>query len=391
MRKNNTVKNNKKVTRKNKYKVLRELWKRKHEDTLLLTLDKITPIAPPPKKVSFRDTLWLFFGHVPVATRYWTTLFFGERGSGKTLHQAKTVTRILYYLNRLYRIHPEIPRAFIWTNQHMAKYVLSEYGENGGYGNLIYHWDDLDELHYCPRTNCWKGNKKHLLHGCYIIFDDVSVVLDPKYWDITPAWLKKYFFMGRHLGIHMLASLVDPLAVDIAFRRCVDMAFQFKKVWGNRDPDETRPALTWIFGIYRSRKVDAKTLWEEGNMPERTIRLNLVKQDEEDEQLKEAGRKDAVVKERAWLGQHHIFTVTGKIWPYGFKIFGIHIPKVASTDVYDTLENVKEREVKGLRCKEIRCIEPSHIHPWDFPEEDIKILKRNHNYCDKVKKIYEAV
>jgi len=351
---------------------------------------KITPDFPNgrPRFLKLRRMLL----QKPETLRRWTTIYYGDRGGGKTLHQSKETLNILRYLTKLYRLFPKLPHKIVFTNQHIAQKVLDVYGENGKYGNLIYHWEECEDFHYCPRKNCWRGRKKHLLHGAILVFDDVSIILDPRNWPNTPNWLQKYFFLGRHFSINMLASLVNPLAVDISFRRCVDMAYQFTKFFGSRDPDETLPGIKTIFGIYRRRKVDAKTLWSQGDLPEQTIRLMLLEREEREKALRESGHSMDIVEDTSWFGSYHIFTRTGKFWPFGFKLFGYMFFKpVASTEIYDTLQNVKEFEPKGLLCDEIRCIDPKHVHPWDEPNTPILELKKRPNFCDKIKRVYEVV
>jgi hypothetical protein len=349
--------------------------------------------SKPKTKIRF---LWLkkFCLDTPQVYKRWTTLYFGERGAGKTVHQSKESLRVLMWYKKLYSYYPDIHRGIVFSNQHFSQFVIDEYGDNGKYGNYLYHWDEISELHYCPRKDCWRGKKKHLLHGAVVIFDDVSIVLDPSKWQYTPTWLKKYFFLGRHFGIHILGSLVDPFAVDVSFRRCVDMTYQFADVWSTRDPDDTRPPLGFVAGIYRRRKVDAKTLWQQGNLPEEAIRMMLMAKEQQDEQLKEMGRKDLVVKSDNWFGSLHLFNWNGRLFPFGFRIFNWMMFKpIAACNVYDTLQNVKEFEPQGLICQDIKCIEKKHIHPWDYPNFTPHELKKKYGikYCDKIKRIYEVI
>lgn len=351
---------------------------------------KIKKIWDTLKKPPRKEPLYSLFIRKPESAKTWTTLYYGERGSGKTLHQSKEMMNILRYLRKLYTKRPDLHRAIVFTNQKVSKEVQEEFKD------YLYFWNDVDDFRYCPRKNCWRGKKKHPLHGCYLIFDDVSIILDPRNWMLVPDWLKKYFFLGRHFGIHMLASLVNPNAVDVSFRRCVDTAFQFTKILGTPDPDETQPAIKRIWGMYRRRKVDAKTLWRQGDLPEQTIRLMLLQREQMNQELKEQGKELDIVEDESWRGSYHLFNKTGKLWWWG-RMF----PPIASTQIYDTLQNVKEFEPRGFICSELRCIDPNHIHPWDLKNEDgspreatleeIKELKKRPNFCDYTRKRYEVV
>ena len=319
----------------------------------------------------------------PETSKVWTTIYYGERGSGKTLHQSKEMMNVLRYLRKLYTLRPELNKAIVFTNQKISKKVINEYKE------FLYFWNDCEDFKYCPRKNCWRGKQKHNLHGCYLIFDDVSIILDPRNWPLTPDWLKKYFVLGRHFGIHMLASLVNPLAVDVSFRRCIDMAYQFTKIWGSPDPDETQPAIKRVFGIYRRRRVDAKTLWRTGDLPEQQIRLLMMQRAEMEEELKEQGKEMDIILDESWRGTYHLFNRTGKLWPFGY-IFN----PIASTEIYDTLQNVKEFVPRGYLCTELKCIDPAHIHPWEHPEwteEQLNEAKKDPRFCKYTKRMYDVV
>jgi len=330
----------------------------------------------------------------PECLKYWMSLYFGAKRAGKTLHQSKEMLRVLVYLTILYRLYPKLPRMIITTNQDISQEVLEKYGHKeradkpATYGNYIFHWNDYQELHWCPRKNCWRGKKKHTLHGALIIFDDVSTILDPRNWMYIPGWLQKYFYQGGHKGVRCLATLVDPQVVDVSFRRCVDMAYQFSKWMGTQEPDEVLPKGKLVLGIYQRRKIPAKTLWQTGDLPEQTVRLMLLEREEQKKALEESGHGQDIVEDTSWFGSYHLFNKSGKFWPFGY--FRLFRP-VASTQIYDTLQDIKEYEPKGLICNELRCIDSKHIHPWDRPGEDVKELKKLPNFCDKVKKTYEVV
>lgn len=301
----------------------------------------------------------------PESEAYWTTLYYGPRGSGKTLHQARETLDILRYLNSLYNARPELKRAIVLTNQKLSNEVEEKYR------GFIHYWADADDFHFCPRKDCWMGKKQHRLHGAYLIFDDISTILPADQWNMTPIWMRKTFLQARHFGVRILANLQDPVAVDINFRRCVDIAYKFKKIWGSKDPDETKVPVKRIFGIYRRRKVEAQILWRVGDLPEQTIRLLLQQKEEENKQLKEMGRELEIVYDDNWRGTYHIFNTSGKF------IFW----RCASTATYDTLQDVKEYEPQGFFHKELRCIDPSHNH--EDPEAE--------NYCSYKKVYHELV
>ena len=303
----------------------------------------------------------------PESDKHWTTIYYGARGSGKTLHQSREVLNILKYLKRLYEKYPSLNKAIVFTNSKLSEKIEKEFD---GY---IYYWDDPDDFRYCPRKNCWKGNKKHRIHGCYLVFDDLANILPSNNWNNTPMWLKKIFLQGRHFGIRCLANCQDPFSVDINFRRCIDMCYKFTKMFGNPDPDETKPAVKYIFGLYRRRKIDAETLWRYGDLPEQTIRMLLQQKEAENEQLKEMGKEMEIIYDDSWRGSYHLFNKTGKFFFGWFNI--------SATEIYDTLQDIQEYEPQGFLHKEIRCIDPRHNHT------DPKAP----NYCGHKKVIHELI
>lgn len=254
----------------------------------------------------------------PECEKYWTTLYYGARGACKSLHQAKTTIHILKYLVKLYYKRPLLRHAILLTNQKFNKEIEKKYK---GY---IYYWEDQNDLHYCPREKCWRGKDQHELHGAYVIFDDVATILPPDGWRETEIWFRKMLAQARHNGVRILANCHDPFGVDINFRRYIDVAYKFTKIIGSKDPDETRPPVKHIIGLYRTRKINAELLWKYGDLPEQQIRLQMLQQQEMEERLREIGRQIDIIYNDSWKGSYHYFLRK-------------------HTEIYDTHQNVKAR------------------------------------------------
>jgi hypothetical protein len=268
----------------------------------------------------------------PEIEKWWTTIYFGPRGSGKTLHQAKEVIKIFKYLDDLYLRKPDLKRAIIFSVQKFSHSVEEKY-----LNNLLYYWNDAKELRYCPRKICWKTPKRHRLHGAYLIIDDISTILPPDKWQYTPVWLRKTFLQGRHFGIRVLANLQDPFACDVNFRRCVDMAFRFRKLLGSSDPDETKPIIKRIWGIYQRRRIKAELLWKFGDMSDDEIILMKEKQKQE------AEIRGTYLFRDIWRGSLH--WISRKI-----------------CEIYDTTQDVPEYRPTGYAHLELFCVDPAHNH-----------------------------
>jgi hypothetical protein len=289
----------------------------------------------------------------PEIDKWWTTIYFGVRGSGKTLHQAKVIKHTLEYLEYLYTKKPHLNNAIIYSVQRFSKPMEDKY-----LGIFLYYWNDAKELRYCPRKKgtCWKGDQPHRLHGCYLIFDDMATILPADNWNSTPVWLRKTFSQARHFGVRILANCQDPFSIDINFRRYVDIAFRFRKIIGSRDPDETKPPIKRIWGIYQRRKIKAELLWKFGDMGEDDIQMLKEKHKQMNEVNKTRLYKDI------WRASLH--TISKKI-----------------CEIYDTTQDVPEYKPTGYEHRELFCIDPKHNHT------DPKAP----NYCNFKKITHELV
>lgn len=273
----------------------------------------------------------------PECDKAWTTLYYGPRGSCKTLHQAKEIVHILKYLVWLYYRYPKLHRAIVFTNQKLNAELTEKYKE------YLYYWEDQADLETCPRAHCWRGDKKHALHGAYVVIDDVSTILPPDGWRDTSIKFRKMLAQARHQGVRILANIAgsDPFSVDINFRRYTDVAFKFSALLKNNDPDETRPPVKRIFGIYRRRKIAAELLWKFGNLPEQQIRLQKIAQEQTAKRLEEMDRAMDIIYDDSWKGSYHYFTRK-------------------HTLIYDTTQDVKSRhEIAGKNADPQAAAKPA--------------------------------
>jgi hypothetical protein len=263
----------------------------------------------------------------PEVLRYWTSLYYGSRGSGKTLHQARDLVMVLRYYDALYSKFPGLHRAIVVTNQKLNAELETLY-----LGRELFYFDDndLDTLKFCPRPVCWRGPGKHKLHACLLVVDDISNILGATDWATVPKWLKKMLIKGRKFSIHLLTSCIDPFDQPIQFRRCTDICYKFRAGMKTPDPDETMPPLKHVFGLYHRRKISAEMLYKYGDLPEQIIRLKIADREQLHEDLQEAGRAADIVYSDDWIGATYMFNRSGKF--LGFKI--------SSTETYDTLQDV---------------------------------------------------
>jgi len=253
-----------------------------------------------------------------------TVLFYGPRSSCKSLQQAVWTLKIFKYLDKLYSKNPQLPQAIILSNQKFNKEITEKYIEW-----RLYYWENIRQLRYCPRKNCWKDKLQHRLHDCYIIFDDIATIIPADGWADLPRWFRKTFAQAGHFGIHCLANIQDPISCDINFRRYVDLCYKFRKIIGSMRPELTKPPIKNIWGIYTTRQIPAEELWRYGNMSEEEIKA-----------LKEKEKEGIMPRTKNWKWTFHLITRK-------------------KTEIYDTLQDIPEYMPNSLEHQELKCINPN--------------------------------
>lgn len=291
--------------------------------------------------------IWNRIPKKPESLKYWGVLYFGDRGSGKTLHQAYEITLIFKYWHWLYKKYPYLKHGIVFTNQVLSPDAIK------GNEEFYYHWDNAEELRFCPRKNCWRGDgKPHFLHGAVVVMDDISTILPQDYWHIVPQWQRKQWTQAGHFGIHHLFNCQDPVAYDINARRATKMAFRFDKVIGSGRPDETARPIKHIWGFYVRRRIKAKWLWQFGDM--------------EPEQIAEL--KEALQAKKQ---------MTGRMPFRGIWKSTVHWISRKKCAIYDTLQDVQQYEPAGyIGVKEYPCIDPEHNHT-DKRKKNFKPFKKS--------------
>jgi hypothetical protein len=285
----------------------------------------------------------LFFR--PFFERHLTCIFYGPRSSGKSLHQARTIVAIFNYLNNLYELYPKLPQAIVVSNQLLNNAYTKKYE-----GTRLFYWENIQQLKFCPRKNCWKNvyiqatipkkkpknyiplppvAKPHRMHDAYIIIDDCATIIPADRWQDLPVWFRKMWAQAAHNGIHCIGNVQDPVSIDINFRRYTDLAFKFTKLFGSPRPEEAKPPINFIYGIYVMRSIRAADLWKDGDMTEAQI---------------------------AELKVAHPELYKAK---WGFNWFLIS-KKI--TNIYNTLQHIPEYMPDTLEHIELKCQDPDCGH-----------------------------
>lgn len=303
---------------------------------------------------------------MPFWEKHLTTLFYGPRSQGKSLHQAKTVRDILEYLDGMYNLYPDLPQAIVCSNQKFSAKMEEKY-----LGRRLYYWESIQQLKYCPRPDCWKAERRlirivnakwvkalagtkrpeavpipeweiipHRLHDAYIVMDDAATIIPADGWMDLPRWFRKLFAQAGHNGIHCIANIQDPLSCDINFRRYVDLCFKFTKIMGNRRPEAGKPPVRFVWGIYSSREVPAEDLWQYGDKSEQQIEEEKLARREYEDHMRELGKRFVKTATQTWKRRFHLI-------------------RRSDTEIYDTLQNVPEYMPNSLEHIEMRCIDPN--------------------------------
>lgn len=358
-----------------KHAVLNKIFRR---DELRPPTPPLRPVSgiPVPKPLPLKKEkkpsgLFRFIfsiGGKPFWEKNLTTLFYGPRSQGKSLHQAKTVNEIFKYLDGMYRLYPELPQSIVVSNQKFNATLEEKYC-----GKRLFYWESIQQLKYCPRSECWKdeftvkvtpkikrgfGGKfvkdptgglpirtkiKHRLHDCYLIIDDAATIIPADGWQDLPRWFRKVFAQAGHNGVHCIANIQDPLSCDINFRRYVDLCFKFNKVMGNRRPEAGKPPVRFIWGIYTSREIPAEELWVHGDKSEQDIQQERIDREEAESMAREAGKKIVRTAVKTWRRRFHWISRS-------------------ATEIYDTLQNVPEYMPNTFEHYEIKCQDPACEH-----------------------------
>lgn len=343
------------------------------------SIDPVDSVPVAPVKKENAITLWLARVFLKLRGRpFWekhlTTLFYGPRSNGKSLHQAKTALSILKWLDDVYKAYPDLPQAIMVSNQKFNKQIEEKY-----LGSRLFYWESIQQLKFCPRAKCWKDEdeeqaapaqieianpkmvakyakkagdprgvpipkaaprkKQHPLHDCYMLIDDAATIIPADGWQDLPVWFRKVFAQAGHNGVHVIANIQDPVSCDINFRRYTDLAFKFNKIMGNRRPEHSKPPVKFIWGIYTSREIPAEELWKHGDKSEAEIQQEEIDRRREESMARAAGERVVTVAVNHWRRRFHFI-------------------RRKDTEIYDTLQNVPAYMPNSLEHIELKCVNP---------------------------------
>jgi len=185
-------------------------------------------------------------------------LDYGRKGSGKSLAQARTALQLFREYRKIEKKYPSLPARLLITNVKLSEKIEEREG-----GTHLYYWDNFRQLRYCPRSGCWRGDKKHAIHDADIQHDEVGKDFPAGSWTNTPKWVKQIFSHLRKRGNRYFANTQVYEDIDIAFRRQIDYANKIVKVFGSGDVTATRPPIRFVYGLILKTDFDPELLeWE---------------------------------------------------------------------------------------------------------------------------------
>lgn len=170
-------------------------------------------------------------------------LTVGKKGAGKSMRDARLALKVLNGYKSAEKKHPELKKRIMLSKQKFAERIeakeLWSLDKNPN-GHMRY-WDNVYQLKYCPRVECWKSADPHPVHNADIFWDEISNDISQNNWATLPDWTKQIFSHARKRGVRIFANTQKYEMVDINFRRQVDEAWWVMKIIGTRDIDVTRP------------------------------------------------------------------------------------------------------------------------------------------------------
>jgi hypothetical protein len=170
-------------------------------------------------------------------------LFYGAKGSGKSLTQAWLANVLFRQYKSIEKRYPNLPTRKLFSNQKYSKEIEEEY-----LGKKLEYWENPRQL--------------FTLKNCDIAWDEIGKDLPAGSWADTPKELRQVFSHLRKRGNRIFANTQVYKDIDIAFRRQVDFAFLVKKAFGNRDISATLPAPKFIWGLISISEFNSRELEE---------------------------------------------------------------------------------------------------------------------------------
>jgi hypothetical protein len=168
-------------------------------------------------------------------------LFYGKKGSGKSLFQARLAFNLINEYYKIEKKYPSLPHRKFYSNQKFSSSF-----EKKELAKHIIYWTNPKELYDIRNAD--------------ISWDEIGKDLPAGSWADTPKDLKQVFSHLRKRGNRLFANTQVFEDIDISFRRQIDKAYQLNKVFGSRDISATLPPVKHVYGLIIKREFDPQHL-----------------------------------------------------------------------------------------------------------------------------------
>jgi len=171
------------------------------------------------------------------------TLFFGKKGSGKSLLNAWLALELLRQYKIMSQRYPVLAKRKYYANGKLSSEIEKRFGEQ-----LVY-WNNPREL--------------YRVRDADISWDEIGKDFPASSWNETPKEVKQIFSHLRKRGNRLFANTQVFEDIDVSFRRQVDFAYYVRKVFGSVDVTATLPPPKFIYGFIAIKQFDPLMLERE--------------------------------------------------------------------------------------------------------------------------------
>lgn len=208
-------------------------------------------------------------------------LFYGAKGSGKSLFMARLAQRLFNEYYRTERRYPQLPKRKLYSNQKYSKKI-----EEQELGKHLQYWTHPEQLYWIRDSD--------------ILWDEVGKDLPAGSWQDTSKELKQVFSHLRKRGNRLFANTQQYKDIDISFRRQTDIAWQIQKLFGSRDISVTLPPPKIIYGIIYLRQFDP-------------LQIEYIRDPEKREKLEIKGIPHILIMQKKYI---EMYDTTAELPPY---------------------------------------------------------------------------
>jgi hypothetical protein len=176
---------------------------------------------------------------------------FGDIGSGKSLHQAETVIRLLRRSRKIQKKY-HLPLREVWCNFHMNEKIREANKDR------LFYWQLPQQMIF----EDYPTNRR-IRRNFDLVWDEMAVELPSDAWRDTDPAIRRFFAQHRKRGVQIFGNTQDYMMLDINARRMATKVYETHKILGNRDPSSTLPPVKLIWGVIIIWQLDKRLIRED--------------------------------------------------------------------------------------------------------------------------------